>query len=395
MARPKKDGNRATGIYGKHGSLYVVLSHTIISDGQKKYKNEWINTNLADTTANIKKASEIREIILGQKSNKVSVDKNITMSDYIDIFLSEKQREVADTTYSGYYNRSRHISDFFKKIKVKDIHKHDIEVFLDTLLIEKNLEARTVKDIRRLFHLIMNKAVEDGIIVINPVKDLKLNKNLLAEHSKAQIDDDFFSYDEAILFLDKAKEHPLYNLFYFTLFFGLRRSEVLGLKWSCIDFRNKTMNITHTVTKGTTINRLNTTKTETSQRFYPLSDTHIELLENLKKIENENKRLCGNCYKDNDYIFKHIDGSLFYPDYPSKAFLKIIKANPDLPQHITFHGLRKSCVSILVHEGYDIKSIQNWVGHADIDTTLKIYTKIKNIDAKKEILDGMSKKLHS
>ena len=193
----------------------------------------------------------------------------------------------------------------------------------------------------------MNKAVEDGIIVINPVKDLKLNKNLLAEHSKAQIDDDFFSYDEAILFLDKAKEHPLYNLFYFTLFFGLRRSEVLGLKWSCIDFRNKTMNITHTVTKGTTINRLNTTKTETSQRFYPLSDTQIELLENLKKIENENKRLCGNCYKDNDYIFKHIDGSLFYPDYPSKAFLKIIKANPDLPQHITFHGLRKSCVSIV------------------------------------------------
>lgn len=187
----------------------------------------------------------------------------------------------------------------------------------------------------------MNKAVEDGIIVINPVKDLKLNKNLLAEHSKAQIDDDFFSYDEAILFLDKAKEHPLYNLFYFTLFFGLRRSEVLGLKWSYIDFRNKTMNITHTITKGTTINRLNTTKTETS------------------------------------------------------AFLKIIKANPDLPQHIAFHGLRKSCVSILVHEGYDIKSIQNWVGHADIDTTLKIYTKIKNIDAKKEILDGMSKKLHS
>ena len=46
MARPKKDGNRATGIYGKHGSLYVVLSHTIISDGQKKYKNEYIRDSI-------------------------------------------------------------------------------------------------------------------------------------------------------------------------------------------------------------------------------------------------------------------------------------------------------------------------------------------------------------
>ncbi len=74
----------------------------------------------------------------------------------------------------------------------------------------------------------------------------------------------------------------------------------------------------------------------------------------------------------NDYVFKHADGSLYYPDYPTKAFRKIIKKIQELPQRITFHGLRSSCVSILVRQNMDVKSIQKWVGHTDIDTTQNI-----------------------
>lgn len=92
---------------------------------------------------------------------------------------------------------------------------------------------------------------------------------------------------------------------------------------------------------------------------------------------------------NNDYVFKHADGSLYYPDYPTKAFAKIIRANPDLPQDITFHGLRSSCVSILVHKGVDVKTIQKWVGHADINTTLKIYAKVKDKEAKKQASESM------
>ena len=145
----------------------------------------------------------------------------------------------------------------------------------------------------------------------------------------------------------------------------------------------------HTVTKGTAVNRLNATKTASSARIYPLNDEQISMLRHLKDKENANRKLFGSAYQDNDYIFKHEDGSLYYPDYPTKAFGKIIKAHPELPQGITFHGLRSSCVSILVHEGFDVKRIQKWVGHADIETALKIYVKVKDKEAKQEILDGM------
>ena len=95
--------------------------------------------------------------------------------------------------------------------------------------------------------------------------------------------------------------------------------------------------------------------------------------------------MCGDSYKDNDYVFKNIDRSLYYPDYPTKLFKKIIKKDPELPQDITLHGLRISCVSILVHNNVDIKTIQKWVGHKDINTTLKIYAKVKDREAKEEL----------
>ena len=238
---------------------------------------------------------------------------------------------------------------------------------------------------------IMDQAVKDGLIPCNPVKEVVINKNLAAKYAKEKnTDEEFFSYEEAQLFLDNIKEHELYELFYVALFFGMRREEILGLRWSAIDIKNKTMSINHTVTRGTKINRVNTTKTASSARVYPLTDEQLEMFNSLKDKEEKNRILFGNGYHESDYIFKHVDGSLFYPDYPSKLFAKLIKKMPELPQNITFHGLRSSCVSILVHQNMDVKSIQKWVGHKDIDTTLRIYAKVKDKEAKREISKAMT-----
>lgn len=274
------------------------------------------------------------------------------------------------------------IKDFFSSVRLSDVKVRDIEQFLDQMFTEREAQPRTVKDIKVLFGSIMDLAVQDGLIAVNPVKEATVNKNLATKYTKAKDEtDDFFSYGEAQEFLSITEEHPLYELFFLTLFFGLRREEVLGLRWSCISFTDKQFSINHTVTKGTAVNRLNATKTASSARIYPLNDEQISMLKHLKDKENANRKLFGSAYQDNDYIFKHEDGSLYYPDYPTKAFGKIIKAHPELPQGITFHGLRSSCVSILVHEGFDVKRIQKWVGHADIETTLKIYAKVKDKEA--------------
>lgn len=390
MARPRKNGKRATGIQGKNGYLYIVLSHTVMQDGAKKTEKKWISTGLTDTPENVKKASSERAKLLNNKSG-ISLDRNVSLSDFTDTMMAKKRREVSDTTFSGYFYRAKRIKEYFGDIKVRAVNERMIESFLDSLFEKQHVQPRTVKDIKVLLGNIMEQAVQEGIIPYNPVKEVVINKTLAAKYAKDRnTDDEFFSYEEAQLFLSSVRDHELYELFYLTLFFGLRREEVLGLRWSAIDFKSQTMRISHTVTKGTTITRANTTKTVSSAREYPLTAEQIEMFSQLRKKERTNRKLCGNGYFENDYIFKHADGTLYYPDYPTKAFGKLIKKIPGLPKGTTFHGLRSSCVSILVHQGMDVKSIQKWVGHADIDTTLRIYAKVKDKEAKSEISNAMN-----
>lgn len=391
MARKRKDGRRAEGIQGRKGRLYYIITQQEVIDGKKISKRVWCATGLPDKDENISKAVEMREKKLSSAGSALSVDREVPMKTYVNLYLAKKRRTIADTTYSGYFYRGNRIIDFFDEIKVRSVSKVNVEQFMDHLITDCESQERTVKDIKTLLSGIMDQAVRDGLIAINPVKEATMNKTLILKHAKVKNDDDdFFSFKEAQLFLTIAESHELYELFFVTLFFGLRREEVLGLRWSCVDFDAKEFRVNHTVTKGMTVNRVNSTKTATSARTYPLTEEQVKMFKHLKAKETENRDLFGSAYHDNDYIFKHEDGSLYYPDYPTKAFGKLIKAHPELPQGITFHGLRKSCVSILVHEGYDVKRIQKWVGHADIDTTLKIYAKVKDKEAKQEILNGMN-----
>lgn len=98
MARVKKDDRRATGIQGKKGYLYIIITRTVLKDGAKTNEKQWISTGLKDTQANVKKAAVMREKMLDKKT-EVTIDRNISVSDYVDIFLERKIRETANTTY--------------------------------------------------------------------------------------------------------------------------------------------------------------------------------------------------------------------------------------------------------------------------------------------------------
>lgn len=79
----------------------------------------------------------------------------------------------------------------------------------------------------------------------------------------------------------------------------------------------------------------------------------------------------GDAYRKNDYVFKWDDGKPYPPDYVTNKFRKLL-AKYNLPQ-IRFHDLRHSCASILIELGYNLKDIQEWLGHSDIDTTGNVY----------------------
>ena len=161
-------------------------------------------------------------------------------------------------------------------------------------------------------------------------------------------------------------------------FYGLRRSEVIGLKWDAVDFERDTITVKHTVTSCELDGKLilvasDTTKTKSSLRTLPLVPFVKERLLALKEEQKENRRLCGRSYiKDYiGYVCVNEIGDLIKPHYVTDRFPKLLQANGLRP--IRFHDLRHSCASLLLANGVPMKQIQEWLGHSDFSTTANIY----------------------
>ena len=155
-------------------------------------------------------------------------------------------------------------------------------------------------------------------------------------------------------------------------FYGLRRSEIVGIKWDAIDFERKTFTIKHTVTevmldgKVTMVDK-ERTKTKSSHRTLPLVKPFEELLLRMKAEQETNRRVCGSAYCRKNEL-----GELVKPNFITQNFA-IVLANNKLKK-IRFHDLRHSCASLLYAHGVSLKEIQEWLGHSDISTTSNIYT---------------------
>ena len=162
-------------------------------------------------------------------------------------------------------------------------------------------------------------------------------------------------------------------------FYGLRRSEIVGLKWDAIDFENKTISIQHTVV-STKVDGVVTdiardrTKTKSSCRTLPLIPACEQMLKKMQKEQALNRKVCGKDYCTDylDYIYVNPMGRRIRPNFLSQHFPEFLTAH-DM-KRIRFHDLRHSCASLLYANGVSLKEIQEWLGHSDISTTSNIYT---------------------
>ena len=151
-------------------------------------------------------------------------------------------------------------------------------------------------------------------------------------------------------------------------FYGLRRGEVLGLKWDAIDFNRGTLTIKRTVTEATIdgtmkIIEQDSAKTKSSLRTLPLVGSFRDYFQKVKEAQELNKKVCGNCYNyDYDgYVFVNELGERMRPNYLTEYFPKYI-AKHGMPK-MRFHDLRHSCASMLLANGVPLKQIQEWLGH--------------------------------
>ena len=365
-------------VYAKKDKWYIRLSY---KDKNNEWQQKWEATGL-EVKGNKKKAEAMVSGLI-EKNKHLDYGENkgddkILFTEFTKQWLASKQNKLEKSTYEGYMSYiDCHILPYFEKLNLNldEVTPKHIKGFYENRF--KNgrkdgkggLSVRSIKKYGAVLKQIFKDAVVTEQITRNPATGVPYPKN-----EKPEFKGIFLTGEEANRMLQAFAGHELQAMVYVTLYYGLRRSEALGLRWSSIDFENNIIKIEHTVVKVLSIEYKDNTKSKTSKRTLPLLSDVREVLLKLKERQAENRNIFGNTYKESDYIFAWQDGKLYRPEYVTRAFQRVLKRNG--LKVIRFHDLRHSTASILYDKGWELKDIQDWLGHADIETTGNIYTHI-------------------
>ena len=359
----------------KKGYYYAVLSY-VTADGKRK--QPWIPLGIPAKASKKKAEKALIQVRMAfqppvDASETNELKSGMRFSDFMEAWLEIIRNTVEKTTFTSYTQMVQgKIVPYFRRtgITLGQLQAMHIQNFYMHEL--KSVSANTVIHEHANIHKALKYAMRIGLIPSNPAEMVELPK-------KARYVADYYNKEELGQLFEASKDHPLSLLIQMTAFYGLRRSEVLGLKWSAIDFERNTLTIRHTVTEAKVegkrvLVQSDSTKTQSSLRSLPLVAGFREKLLQVKEQQAENMKVCGDCYNDahKGYIFVDPMGNLYTPQYVTNSFSNILKNNG--LRHIRFHDLRHSCASLLLANSVPMKQIQEWLGHSDISTTANIYS---------------------
>ena len=321
----------------KSGYYYAVLNYT---DSLGKRKTKWISTGL--TVKGNKKRAEA--ILMDARRNfnpeepKV-MNGDILFADYMEKWLDIIKSSVAVPTFASYSTTVKKIvAPYFreKEVTLKNLTAKDIQEFYLSEL--ERVSPSSVIHYHANIHKALKYAVKIDLIDVNPADKVERPK-------KDRYVGSFYDADEVNALFEAAKGSKLELPILFGAFYGLRRSEAIGLKWDAIDFDQNTITIRHTVTScdldgKRVLVASDTTKTKSSMRTLPLVPFMRERLLTLKEEQQENRRLCGRCYIKEylEYVCVNEIGDLIKPHYVTESFPKLLKAKG--MRQIRYHDLR-------------------------------------------------------
>lgn len=375
-----------------NGIWYVILRYTDING---KQKNKWVSTR---ETQKSEAAYHLQDI---QKKYSYleygELDQKIEVSTYFANWKERQQDKVCMSTFESYETYfDKHIVPYFsnQKVLLRNLTSKQINDYIGFLQHRGRLKGSgglSLSMVRKIFSL-MKKALDDavieGYIEHNPALPIRIRE--VRGEGKHQTKYFLHDVSECQAVLDAFQGHYLQPIVYITLYYGLRRSEVLGLKWGAVDFENKTITIQHTVVKSKTVIAKDQTKTQNSRATMRMLPEIEKMLLNIREKQKSNKAFFGLYYVDNDYVFTKENGEMYYPDVITRSFQRVLKAN-NLPR-MRFHDLRGSTASWLFNRGWGINEVREWLRHADIETTANIYTQISK-EKVKLLADDISNSL--
>lgn len=351
--------------------------------GKRKRVNYRLDTDdreEAEKFLQVKKAEYLQGELL--------MPSDMTVSDYLDEFLEFVEgSDYSPATVRDYKSIiSRYLKPVFGKIKLQDLQKVHIQKAYNNWRKKSNasdkpLTSETIQHINRIFKTALNEAVERGYIKQNPIHKIKIPKDSSTNKQEVYTVEEIKALQKAVKNTDM--ELPVALLFDCLM----RRGELLGLRYSDINFETSTITICHSLVESedSKVSVLKDCKTDSSNRKIVVSEYTMKLLKKQRAIYKANKLRLGKDFNNTDYVVCQENGKPFLPKSFTRKWARTLEVHN--LRHIRLHDTRHSAVSLLLSEGVPLHMVQQRAGHKDPQITLAVYSHVakdkQNIVAEK------------
>ena len=311
------------------------------------------------------------------REGKLLTPSNITVGRYLDEYLEFCEiNDYSAATIRDYKNViETYLKPQFGKIKLQKLEKVMIQQVYGqwrkkSNASDKPLKATTIQHINRVFKAALNEAIERQYIQHNPTHKIKIPKDSSTNKLDVYTVDEIRELQRAVKGTDM--ELPVALLFDCVM----RRGELLGLRFSDINFDKSTVTIRNSLVESedSKVPVLKDCKTDDSYREIMVTEHTMKLLKKQRATYKQNKLRQGKAFVDDDFVVCQENGKPFLPKSFTRKWTRTLEMHG--LRHIKLHGTRHSAVSLLLSEGLPLHMVQQRAGHKDPKITLSVYSHV-------------------
>jgi integrase len=293
--------------------------------------------------------------------------RGVTLAAFWERWCDAKAPTLSPSTDRRYRDSGRLHLGALAGMKLARITPGDVQrLYADRL--SSGLSGTSVRHLHNTIHCALADAVKWGLVVRNVC-------DAVDPPARSRVEMKTWSSAEARAFLAAADGDELEALWRLAITTGMRRGELLGLKWADVDFDAHALSVRRSLSRGASSRLIEREpKTQAGRRRIALSSETVESLRRHRVRQIEYRLSIGIAYEDHDLLFVNPFGRYIHPNTLSTAFARLTR-EANVPR-IRFHDLRHTSATLLLAEGIHPKIVQERLGHSDIAMTLNRYSHV-------------------
>ena len=311
--------------------------------------------------------SVMHKMITEMEEGKLSHRSKKKVNEWMDEWLDNYLPNIEETTRKGYRDKiNRYIKPTIGDIYIKALRPEHVQRMVNDML-DDGLAPKSIRDAYNNINAAMKKAVKLRLIPYNPCEAVELPK---LKKYRAKV----YPIEMIHTLLDTAMDTDMYLPVFLLVMVGLRRGELLALKWDDIDFENNVLKVRRNMVNGENGFIIKAPKSEAGIRDIHLGEDVMSVLREARMQYTYDAFSYGVGFQNLGFVIRQQDGSPYKPDSMTQKWQRFIKAY-NLPK-IRLHDLRHSNATALISAGVNPRVVQQRLGHSDVNITLNTYTHV-------------------